>query len=216
MRLYLDSADRQAIRVALGSGIVYGVTTNPTILRRAGLRAAEVPDLARTVLGWGARELLLQTYAADTASMVADGRALAAPDRDRIIVKIPATPEGYAAGARLAGEGYRVALTAVYTLRQAVLAGSAGACCVAVYLGRIRDSGDDALALVGQMQRALEAQRLAVAILAASVRDPAEVDALAGLGVAMVTLPPAVFARVLDAPGTAAAAAAFRADAEAL
>lgn len=216
MRIYIDSADRQAIREALASGYVYGVTTNPTILRRAGVRAGEVPDLVRAAVAAGARELHLQTYAADSAGMLQEARALVALDRDRVVAKIPATPAGYAAAAELAAARVRVTLTAVYTVRQAILAGSVGAHYIAVYLGRMRDAGLDALAVVAAMQRALDVQRLPVAILAASIRDPAEIDALAALGVATATLPPAVLRQLPDSPATAAAADAFTEDARAI
>jgi transaldolase len=216
VRIYIDSADLAAIRAALASGYVYGVTTNPTLLRRAGLRRAAVPGLAGAALELGAREIHLQTYAPDTRGMIDDGAMLARLDPARVVVKIPATGAGYAAAAVLHAAGVRVTLTAVYTVRQVILAGSVGAAYIAVYLGRSRDAGLDAFGLVGQMQRVLDAQRLPVEILAASVRDPAEVETLAALGVATVTLPPAVLAALLDSPATAEAAAAFLADAEAI
>jgi transaldolase len=216
MRIFVDSGDSTVIRAALASGYVYGVTTNPSILRRAGVRAAGVPALARTAVAAGAQELHLQTYAEDTAGMVRDARALVALDPARVVVKIPATPPGYAAAAQLAAQDVRVTLTAVYTVRQAILAGSAGARYIAVYLGRMRDAGLDALGLVGQMQRALAVQHLPTVILAASVRDPVEVEDLALLSVATVTLPPAVLDQLLQSPATAAAAATFSEDARAI
>jgi transaldolase len=216
VRIYIDSADIAAIRAALASGYVYGVTTNPTLLRRAGVRQAAVPGLAQAALAQGAREIHLQTYAPDTRGMIDEGATLARLDPARVVVKIPATAAGYAAAAVLHAAGVRVTLTAVYTVRQAILAGSVGAAYIAVYLGRSRDAGLDPFGLVGQMQRVLDAQRLPVEILAASVRDPAEVETLAALGVTAVTLPPAVLGGLLDSPATAAAAAAFLEDAEAI
>jgi transaldolase len=216
VRIYIDSAEIAAIKTALASGYVYGVTTNPTLLRRAGLRVAEVPALAQEALGRGAREIHLQTGAAGTRGMIQEGAALARLDPARVVVKIPATAEGYAAAAALGAQGVRVTLTAVYTVRQAILAGSVGAAYIAVYLGRSRDAGLDPFGLIGQMQHIFDTQRLPVAILAASVRDPVEVETLAALGVAAVTLPPAVLAALLDSPATAAAVAAFLADAEAI
>jgi transaldolase len=216
VRIYIDSADEAAIVEALASGYVYGVTTNPTILRRAGARAAGVPALARMALAAGARELHLQVYSDDTAAMVREGRALAELDPQRVVVKIPATAAGYAAAAQLAADRVRVTLTAVYTIRQAILAASVGAAYIAVYVGRMGDAGLDALGLVAAMQRTLDAQHAPVAILAASIRDAAEIEALALAGVATVTLPPPVLSQLLDSPLTAAAAASFGADAGAI
>ncbi len=216
MRIYVDSADRAAIADALQRGFVYGVTTNPTLLRRAGVGAAEVPDLAAAALKAGAQEIHLQVYSATVEEMITEGRDLAALDPARVVVKIPATAAGFRAAAALSAAHLRVTLTAVYTVRQTIAAASAGAAYVAIYLGRMGDAGIDGPARVGAMQQALAAQDASLAILAASVRDPAEVETLAALGVAAVTLPPAVLARLIDSPETDAAAAAFTDDAAAI
>lgn len=216
MRIYVDSANIDEIAEALASGYVYGVTTNPTLLRKAGVRAGGVPALARAAIDHGAREVHLQVYAGDTAGMLREADALAQIDPSRVAVKLPATPEGYAAAALLAARDFRVTLTAVYTVRQAILAQAAGALYIAVYLGRMRDQGLDALALVGRMQRVLDAQRSHVEVLAASVRDPVEIEDLAELGVATATLPLAVLRRLPESEQTAAAAAVFLEDARAI
>jgi transaldolase len=130
-------------------------------------------------------------------------------DPKRVVVKIPATVPGFAVTARLASQGVRVTLTAVCAVAQAILAQSVGARYVAVYLGRMRDDGLDALTLVGQMQGTLKAQRAAVEILAASVRSPTEVEAVPELQVAAVTLPFAVLQQLPESTGTMAAVAAF-------
>ncbi len=209
MHIFIDSADLPTIEQALASGYVYGVTTNPTLLQRAHVRAVQVPALAKQILESGARELHLQVYAEESQAMQQDAARLVEIDPRRVVVKIPATPAGYAATAQLAAQGVRVTLTAVYTVAQAILAQSVGARYIAVYLGRMRDDGLDALALVGQMQRTLNAQNAPVEILAASVRTPAEVEAVAELQVAAVTLPLAVLQQLPESPRTAAAVAAF-------
>jgi transaldolase len=216
VRIYIDSADLEEITQALATGYVYGVTTNPTLLRRANVRAASVPDLARQAFDLGAKEIHLQTYAANAGDIVREGTELAALDPERVAVKIPAVPQGYAAAARLAEQGVRVTMTAVYTVRQALLADAAGAAYIAVYLGRMRDSGLDALQLVARMQRTLEIQESGMEILAASVRYPEEVEDLAEAGVATATLPWKVLSRLLDSDATDAAAATFLEDAEAI
>ena len=209
MNIFIDSADIQTIEQALKSSYVYGVTTNPTLLQRASVRAQQVPSLAKQIIELGANELHLQVYSEDTSQMFQDAARLVEIDPKRVLVKIPATPAGFAATAQLASQGVRVTLTAVYTVAQAILAQSVGARYIAVYLGRMRDDGLDALALVGQMQRTLNAQRASVEILAASVRSPAEIEAVAELQVAAVTLPLAVLQQLPESPGTMAAVAAF-------
>ena len=94
-------------------------------------------------------------------------------------------------------------------MAQAILAQSVGAKYIAVYLGRMRDSGLDALELIGRMQRTLHAQSAGVEILVASVRSPADVEAVAELGAATVTLPLPVLQQLPESPNTATAVAAF-------
>jgi transaldolase len=216
MHILIDSAVIGDIRQALDTGFVAGVTTNPTLLRRAGVRAAAVPELARQVVAAGARELHLQVYAADVAGILAEALQLIALDPARVVVKIPATPAGFCAAQRLAQAGARVTLTAVYTLRQALLAQSVGASYIAIYLGRMRDAGLDAMALATEMQALLNAQAAAVTILAASIRDSDELVALGQAGIGAATLPAVIINRLLESEATAQAAEVFGADARAL
>jgi transaldolase len=222
MRLYIDSAVMADIEEALVSGYVYGVTTNPTLLRRGEVKAAAVPDLVRQVFALGAREMHVQTYADDAEGIVREGRELARLD-PRIVVKIPATPSGFKAASQLSGMGLRVTLTAVYTVQQAILANAVGAHYIAVYLGRMRDAGMDALDVVGRMQRTLDtcatnapAPDYPVEILAASVRSPEEVEALADIRVATATMPLKILNMLPASPATATAASTFSEDARAL
>ncbi len=209
MRIYIDSAVMGDIEAALETGFVYGVTTNPTLLQRAGVRRADVPALAERVFDLGAQEMHVQVYAEDTPHMVSEGRELFSIAPGMIAVKIPATAEGFKAAAELAREGVPVTLTAVYTVAQAVLAQSVEARYIAVYLGRMRDAGMDAVELVGRMQQTLNAYKAQVDILAASIRAPADVEQLGERGVAMVTLPLTVLKQLTDSEQTAAAASTF-------
>jgi transaldolase len=216
VHIFIDSADIQSIEQALNTGYVYGVTTNPTLLQRANVRIQQVPSLAKQIIGLGAHELHLQVYAENATVMLQDAARLVEIDPERVVIKIPVTPAGLSASAQLVEQGVRVTLTAVYTVAQAVLAMSVGVQYIAVYLGRMRDDGLDALALVGQMQRTLNAQHSSMQILAASIRTPAEVEALAELGIAAATLPLAVVQQLPESSGTMAAAAAFAAAARSL
>ena len=216
MHIFIDSAEVQTIEQALKTGYVYGVTTNPTLLQRANVHIQQVPSLAQQIIELGARELHLQVYAEDSTGMLQDAARLVEIDPKRVVIKIPATPAGFSAAAQLAAQGVRITLTAVYTVAQAILAMSVDAQYIAVYLGRMRDDGLDALALVRQMQRTLDAQHSSMQILAASIRTPAEVEALAESGIAAATLPLAVVQQLPESPGTMAAAAAFAAAARSL
>lgn len=215
MRLYVDSADRAAIRRALATGYAAGVTTNPTLLRRAGLRRTDLPDLVRMVGNAGA-EIHLQVLAASADGMVGDGAWLHALDPARVVVKVPASSAGLAAGARLAAEGVGVTVTAAYAVRQVVLAGSIGARYVAVYLGRLRDAGLDALAVIGEMLAVMRVQQIPARLLVASIRTPEDVEALAALGAPCATLPPDLLLALPEVAETVEAVRAFQADAESL
>ncbi|MEO5885465.1 MAG: transaldolase family protein [Candidatus Limnocylindrales bacterium] len=216
MRILVDSADLAAIRLALDTGFVAGVTTNPTLLQRSGVSRSRVPALAQAATAAGAGEVHLQTYAGDTPGMIREGLGFVHIDPVRIRVKLVATPAGYRAAAALAEQGVNVTLTAVYTLSQALLAHSVGARSVAIYLGRLRDAGVDPMDLAGRMQELLDAQGGTVEILAASIREPAELADLASRGVGCATVAPAILAGLLDSALTARDAVAFATDSQAL
>jgi len=100
--LYLDSADMAELQACLPHPVVHGVTTNPTLLRRAGIGRADVPGLLRRCIELGARQVQAQVYSQDADGMLEDARALLAHFAPgQLVVKIPATRQGFAAGARL-------------------------------------------------------------------------------------------------------------------
>ena len=214
--LYLDSADLQQLRQCLPHPVVHGVTTNPTLLRRAGVARADLPALLRECLALGARQVQAQVQSADADAMLADARELvAAFAPGRLVVKIPATRTGLAAGAVLCGEGHPVTFTAAYAPEQAHFGAQLGAAYVAPYLGRLDDAGQDGLALIAQMQALVQAAAAPTRLLVASVRSRAAYLALLGLGVGAITIPPALFGELLDHPATIEAERAFLADAAA-
>jgi transaldolase len=216
MRLYVDSAEQTAIREALHTGYAAGLTTNPTLLRRAGLRRADLPTLVRIAGEAGAAEIHLQVLTPTVEGMVSDGEWLHELDPARVQVKVPASSEGLAAGARLAARNIGVTVTAAYAVRQVVLAESIRARYVAVYLGRMRDAGLQAMDIVEQMLAVMRAQQMRARLLVASVRGPDDVEALAALGVPCATLPPDLFLALPQSEETAAAVRAFEEDARGL
>lgn len=214
MRLYVDTADMDTLAQAGEAGFVFGATTNPTLLRRAGLRWTGLAPLVRAATAAGLQEIHLQVLASDPAGMQADARALHALDPARVVVKIPATSAGFRAARALAVENIPLTMTAVFTVSQVVLAGAVGARYAAVYLGRLRDAGRDAAGLLREMLAAVHAQRLELRLLVASVRTAEDVEMLAQFGVPAVTLPPAILFALPDAAGTAQAVQSFQEDLE--
>ena len=211
MRLYVDTADGHAITQAAATGFVFGATTNPTLLRRATLRRTDLAPLVRTAVNAGLHEIHLQVFSDDATAMMADARALYALEPRHVVVKIPASAEGFQAAHALRGE-MPITITAVFTARQALLAGIVGARYAAVYLGRLRDAGQDAAAALTGMLAAVRAQQMDVRLLIASVREASDVEMLAQLGIPAVTLPPALLLALPDAAGTAQAVQAFQDD----
>ncbi|ADX44832.1 Transaldolase [Paracidovorax avenae ATCC 19860] len=219
--LYIDSADIAQIEACLPHPVIHGVTTNPTLLRRAGVARAEVPGLLARCIERGARQVQAQVYSAEADGMLEDALGLLRHfDEGQLVVKIPATRQGLQAGAHLIAQGVPVTWTAVYALEQAHFSAQLGAAYAAPYLGRLNDSGVDGLARIAQMQ-ALVAQAPALAarartrLLVASVRSRDAYLALLELGVGAITIPPQLFAELMDHPATLEAERGFLADAAA-
>lgn len=213
--LYLDSADLSELKTCLPHPVVHGVTTNPTLLKRAGIGRAELPRLLQRCIELGARQVQAQVYSEDADGMLEDARELLSHfEPGQLVVKIPATRQGLAAGAQLIAQGVPVTWTAVYAPEQAHFAAQLGAAYAAPYLGRLEDSGVDGLALIAQMQ-ALVAQRPSsgTRLLVASIRSREAYLSLLKLGVGAITIPPRLFSELLDHPATLAAERGFLADA---
>lgn len=215
--LYLDSADLDALGKCLPHPTVYGVTTNPTLLKRAGIGRAQLPDLVRACFDLGAQVVQTQVFSAMAEEMIADAaelERLGAPGQ--IVIKIPVTREGLKAGARLTNDGVPVTFTAVYALEQALFAAQMGAAYAAPYLGRLEDSGVDGLALIRKMQAVTARESQTTRLLVASIRSRAAFLDLVELGVGAITVPPQLFHELVDHDATISAEAAFLADAQAL
>ena len=216
--LYLDSADVAALNALLPNPLVYGVTTNPTLLKRAGVAWRELPRLTDELFGLGVRAVHLQVVGETSSEMVASGLELAQlGEPEHIFIKIPASREGLVAAAQLTAEGFGVTTTAVYRPEQALFSAQAGATYAAPYLGRLEDAGEDGLAVIRQMQTLLTLYApTPTRLLVASVRTREAVLSLLHLGVGSLTLPPALFAELLHCNATEHAAATFSSDAQSL
>lgn len=215
--LYLDSADLDELGHCLPHPVLHGVTTNPTLLRRANVARSGVTALLARCLAMGARQVQAQVSSPDAEGMLRDAEALLAPfDAGQLVVKIPATRAGFVAGAALAERGVAVTYTAVYVLEQAQFAAQLGAAYAAPYLGRLEDAGLDGLGLIGQMQAVLARSGAATRLLPASVRSRAAYLALMQLGVGSITIPPRLFAELMDHEATLQAERGFLADAAGL
>ena len=216
LRLLLDCADPQEWERWLPSGLFQGITTNPTLLRRAGQPCTldHLAQLSARAADLGCREIHLQTWGNDGPQQLANGRALAALDRQRVFVKVPITRQGAAVARDLIAEGVPVTFTACYEVAQVLVAAALGADGIAAYLGRICDRGRDGHGELIAMQRALEGVGSGTRLLVASLRQPEDLARLAAAGLAHHTISPAIAAALFGSPDTAAAAECFERDAE--
>jgi transaldolase len=215
LRLLLDSAAAPAWQAWLPSGLFRGVTTNPTLLRRAGVPCdhASLADLCRLARDLGCQELHLQAWGAEAGSLVDCGQRLAALDPALVRVKLPIDRAGADAGRQLVAAGVPVTFTAAYEASQVLIAAALGATDLAPYLGRIQDQGRDGLAELTAMQRCLDGLGCSLQLLVASLRQPQDLVALAAVGVDSFTLSPLLADRLFACAATEEAAAVFLADA---
>ena len=202
--LYIDSADRDQLEPLLATGLFAGVTTNPAILSRSGLTAAELPALA----DWLRARGVTRFYAQATGTTVAELRETArriADLGDDVVIKLVATTAGLTVARELTHAGREVLITAVYHPAQALLAAAAGAQEIAPYVGRASENGRDGVALVADIVRGAPSVR----VLAASLRSPDQVAAVAAAGAHDLTLAPAVAQALFTDTLTLAASAEF-------
>lgn len=209
IRFYVDSADLAEAIPLLRSGLFAGLTTNPTLLQRAGVGNAAIPDLVELARSAGARTIFVQAWSG-TDELVQRGRWIRRLGDD-VVVKVPVTTDGLEATARLSSEGVPVLVTAVYRTSQVLPVIAAGARFIAPYLGRMNDAGRDGLEQIGAMQRIVEASGSDLRVLVASLRSAADVVALAQLGITDFTLAPPVWADLAADPLTTAAVKVFEA-----
>lgn len=216
MKLYLDSADVQEIRTACSWGIISGVTTNPSLLAKAG---GDVRDVLRTICSLVDGPVSAECVSTTTAEMVDEAGRLtrmAAGERNNIVVKIPMTIDGIAAVSQLSRHGIRTNVTLVFSANQGILAASAGAAYVSPFAGRLDDIGQDGMELVGDMADIFASAGYGTEIIAASIRHPVHVTQAARVGAHIATIPFGVLKAMYRHPLTDAGVEKFLVDWEKL
>jgi transaldolase len=215
LRLFLDSADPEAWRQWLPTGLFHGVTTNPTLLLRAArpCRLEELERLTREALDWGMQEIHLQAWGGDAEALTTCGDRLAALAPGRVLVKLPITRAGAEAARHLIQAGVPVTFTACYAVPQVLVAAALGARYIAPYLGRIGDLGRDGHADLIAMQQALDGVGATTRLLVASLRQSDDLARLASAGLGHFTISPAIAEGLFGSEATAEAAEQFERDA---
>ena len=192
MKIFLDTADVDMIRPAYETGLINGVTTNPTLIKRSGRDPVEV--IKEISNSFSRLQSISAEVVADTAEEMVD-QAQAFNGLWNVTIKVPCTVEGLKACTALAVNNYKVNVTLVFSLAQAILAEKAGAAYVSPFVGRWMDNSIDGIGLIKDIRSAYtgDGRFSTTQILGASVRDVRQVEQCALAGADIVTIPPKVF-----------------------
>jgi transaldolase len=209
MKFFVDTADTAEIKSLAASGLVDGVTTNPTLVAKSGRKFV---DVIAEICGIVAGPVSAEVAAIDYDGMMREAKVLRAI-ASNVTIKVPLTPDGLRACKTLSGEGTMVNVTLCFSPAQALLAAKAGATFISPFIGRLDDIAQDGLGLIADILAIYRNYpNLTTEVLAASVRHPVHVVACAKLGAHVATLPPAVLRQLYQHPLTDKGLAAFLAD----
>ncbi|MDH3730397.1 MAG: fructose-6-phosphate aldolase [Acidimicrobiia bacterium] len=198
MKLFLDTAHIADIRTVSEWGILDGITTNPTLAAKEGM---EFPDLVKAITDIVPGPVSAEVVSPDRDGMVAQGKDLA-QIASNVVVKVPMTVEGIAAGAQLVDMGIKINVTLVFSPAQAILAANIGATFVSPFVGRVDDIGNDGLNLLAEIVQVYTVQGYETEVLSASLRHPQHVVESAKLGADIGTMPFAVMEKLFNHPLT--------------
>lgn len=210
MKFFIDTAKVEEIKKANDMGVICGVTTNPSLIAKAG-RAFEdvIAEIASIVDGPISGEVKATTV--DAEGMIKEGREIAAI-HPNMVVKIPMTVEGLKAVKVLSAEGIKTNVTLIFTANQALLAARAGATYVSPFLGRLDDISTAGIDLIQDIVQIFDNYGLETEIIAASIRNPIHVTDCALAGAHIATVPYKVIEQMTKHPLTDAGIEKFQAD----
>ena len=194
MKIFLDTADTSLIQKHFATGLIDGITTNPTLIRKSGrdplevyqeLKDLGVPDISMEVVG-------------DADEMIEEGKKLAVAFGKCCTVKVPCSPDGLRTCKELSDAGIRVNVTLIFSQTQAILAAKAGAKYVSPFVGRVDDNSFGGICLVKDIVKVFKEHFVTTEVLAASIRNVRDVGRLFEHGSDIVTMPPAVFEKMYN------------------
>ena len=200
MKIFLDTADVDLIGQYYGTGLIDGVTTNPTLIKKSGQDPEEV---YRQIALLGVDDISMEIVTDDSYEFLKEGRRLKEKFGEITTIKVPCTPEGLKGCKLLSKEGIRVNVTLIFSAAQAVLASKAGAAYVSPFVGRVDDNSFDGLRLIEEIANIYETQSrlynfVDTEILSASIRDVGSVSKSFEYGAGIVTMPPSVFEKMYN------------------
>jgi transaldolase len=209
MKFFVDTADVNEIRELAETGLLDGVTTNPSLIAKSGRNFLDtIKEICALVEG----PVSAEVAATDAETMLAEGRKLA-EIAENVAVKVPLTWDGLKTCRALAQSGIMVNVTLCFSANQALLAAKAGAAFISPFVGRLDDVGEDGMNLIRDIRTIYDNYPdLGTEILVASVRHPRHVTEAALAGADVATVPPAVLKQIVHHPLTEKGLAQFSAD----
>ena len=208
MKFFIDTAEIDEIKELAATGMVDGVTTNPSLIMKSG---RDILEVTREICSIIDGPVSAETVALDAEGMIAEGRKLAeiAPN---IAIKVPLTWNGLRACKTLTDAGHMVNVTLCFSATQALLAAKAGATFISPFIGRLDDIGLDGMELIADIRQIYDNYQFETQILAASIRTVNHVATAAKIGADVATIPPGVVKKLADHPLTDKGLDAFLSD----
>ena len=193
MKLFLDTADVESIADSFETGLIDGVTTNPTLMMKSGRNP---DDVYQELINLGVPDVSMEVVG-DSAEIIQEGLRLAEKFKYQATIKVPCTPDGLIACRELSRNCIKVNVTLIFSPSQAILAAKAGATYVSPFVGRVDDNSFGGLCLIKDIANIYEKQNWKMTeILAASIRDVRSVGRAFEYGANICTLPPVVFRKM--------------------
>jgi transaldolase len=214
MKFFIDTANLAQIKEASELGILDGVTTNPSLMAKEGIKGAEaIAAHYKTICEMVDGDISAEVLSTDFKTIVEEGKKLAAI-HPNIIVKVPMIKDGVKALKWFTDNGIKTNCTLVFSAGQAILAAKAGATYVSPFIGRIDDTGWDGVELIAQISHIYTVQGFETEILAASIRSPLHIVKCAEAGADVCTCPLESILGLLKHPLTDIGLAKFLEDAK--
>jgi len=208
MKFFADTAEVAEIRELADTGLLDGVTTNPSLIHKSGRDFLEV---VREIAGVVKGPVSAEVVALDYDGMMREAGVLR-KIADNIAIKVPLTPDGLKACKALTGDGSMVNVTLCFSPAQALLAAKAGATFISPFVGRLDDIGQNGMELIADIRQIYDQYDLATEILVASVRHPMHIVEAAKMGADVMTAPPKIIWQLFKHPLTDSGIASFLKD----
>ena len=202
MKIFLDTADTELIKKYYGTGLIDGVTTNPTLIRKSG---RDPEDVYQELADYGVRDISMEVVG-DEKTMTEEGRRLHSKyafqskklSINPTTIKVPLSPDGLRTCRSLALDGIKVNVTLVFSAAQAILASKAGAAYVSPFVGRLDDQSVNGIALINQIASIYRMHGSQTQILSASIRSVQHVSDSFLNGANICTMPPSIFEKMYN------------------